>query len=189
MSIDRRLDAARTVRALVPAALRLAAVAAALALAGCAQPTLPCPAAKILREAASVTSFAPGQPPARETVQYVGSISDAKLSCSYDPNTQERLTVVLGVQIAAERPPASKVAAAELRYFVAIVNLKGEVLAKREFPLQLAFPPGGTTVSKVEEIHEFIPLKYPENGGSLQIWTGFQLNDAELQYNRAHLGG
>ena len=189
MSIDRRLDAVRAVRALVPAALRLAAVAAALTLAGCSAPTLPCPAAKVLREAASVTSFAPGQPPGPQTVRYVGSINDAKLSCSYDPTTQEKLTVLLGVQISAERPPASKVAAAELRYFVAIVNLRGEVLAKREFPLELAFPSGGTTVSKVEEIHEFIPLKYPENGGNLQIWTGFQLNDAELQYNRSHLGG
>jgi hypothetical protein len=54
--------------------------------------------------------------------------------------------------------------------------------------LELAFPPGATTVSKVEEVKEFIPVKYPQNGGSLQIWTGFQLNDAELQYNRQHFG-
>ena len=96
--------------------------------------------------------------------------------------------MLLGVQIAAQRPQAAGVAAADLRYFVAIVNLEGEVLAKREFALELAFPPGATTVSKVEEVKEFIPVKYPQNGGSLQIWTGFQLNDAELQYNRQHFG-
>ena len=171
------------------AAAALATGGAALLLTSCSSAYLPCPAAKVLREAASVTVFPPGQQPSPQNVQYVGHIDDAKLSCSYDPDTQSKLSVVLGVQVSAERPPASKVPAADLHYFVAIVNLRGEVLAKREFPLKLDFPENGAVVSKVDEVREFIPLTYPDNGGSLQIWTGFQLNDAELQYNRAHLGG
>lgn len=173
----------------MPLARGLALAAAACLLAACSAPTLPCPTAKILREAATVTRLAPGQPSSPESVQFVGSITEAKLSCSYDPTTYEKLTVVLGVQIAAQRPQAAGVAAADLRYFVAIVNLEGEVLGKREFPVELAFPEGATTASKVEETREYIPLKYPQNGGSLQIWTGFQLNEAELQYNRQHFGG
>ena len=171
------------------AAFVAALVASGLLLADCSPPTLPCPAAKILREASSVTRFAPGQPPSPQSVQYVGSVNAAKLTCSYDPSTQERLSVALGVQITAERPQGSSLPAADLRYFIAIVNLEGELLAKREFPLQLAFPPGATTVTKVEETRENIPLKYPQNGGSLQIWTGFQLDEAELKYNREHFGG
>jgi len=171
------------------AGLALALAAAALLLADCSPPTLPCPTAKILREASSVTRFAPGQPPSPQSVAFVGSVNDAKLTCSYDPTTYERLSVTLGIQIVASRPQGSSVPAADLRYFVAIVNLEGELLAKKEFPLQLAFPAGATTVSTVEETREYIPLKYPQNGGSLQIWTGFQLNDNELKYNREHFGG
>jgi len=96
--------------------------------------------------------------------------------------------VALGIQIEAQRTPTAKVDAAELRYFVAIVNLQGEILARQDFPLNLPFKPGQDTVSKVEQINQLVPLKYPQNGGSLQIWVGFQLSDAELQYNRQRYG-
>lgn len=167
-----------------------AVLVAASALSACTVTTeLPCPATKILRDASQVTHFAPGQAPNPKAVQYVGEVAETKISCSYDPRTYERLDVALGVKFAAERNPAMPVDAAELRYFVAIVNLEGKVLAKKEFPLRLVFPRGSNRVSKVEEIDQTIPLTYPQNGGSLQIWVGFQLSDAELQYNRAHMGG
>ncbi len=179
----------RLAERLAPAARGLALAGALAALAACSAKTLPCPTAKILRDAASVTVFAPGQPADAKAVQYVGNISQAKLSCSYDVSTLERLEVALGVQVTAERPPASTAAAADLRYFVAIVNLEGEVLAKKEFPLSLAFPKGGTSASTVDESRQIIPLKYPQNGGSVEIWVGFQLSPEELDYNRKHLGG
>lgn len=169
-----------------PSLARLAALGLALGLAGCSGRTLPCPAVNVLREASSVTKFTPGQPADPRNAQYVGQVADAKLSCSYDPQTFERLEVALGVQIVAERNQALQIPAAELQYFVAIVDLQGTVLAKREFPLRLPFPGGSAKASKVEEIREIIPLKYPQNGGSLQVWVGFQLSDAELEYNRAH---
>ena len=143
VSIRRRSAALRRRQRLVPLARGVALAAAACLLADCSAPTLPCPTAKILREAATVTRLAPGQPSTPQSVQFVGSINEAKLSCSYDPTTYEKLTVVLGVQIAAQRPQAAGVAAADLRYFVAIVNLEGEVLGKREFPVAARLSRGG----------------------------------------------
>ena len=176
-------------RARRAAAIRLAALGLALSAAGCAAPQLPCPAAMVLREASHVVKFAPGAPDDPRNVQYVGQIAEAKLNCSYDPKTYERMDVAMGVAIEATRPAASEAGTADLQYFVAIVNLEGELLARKEFPLQLRFPPGQTEVSRVEEIRQTIPLKYPQNGGSLQIWVGFLLSESELQYNRAHQGG
>lgn len=170
--------------------LQAAILGAAFALSACTVTTeLPCPAPKILRDASELTRFAPGQPPSAQTVQYIGKVAETKLSCAYDAKTYERLDVVLGVKFTAERNPAIPIDAADLRYFVAIVNLQGTVLAKKEFPLHLVFPSGSNQVDKVEEIDQSIPLTYPQNGGSLQIWVGFQLSGAELQYNRAHIGG
>jgi hypothetical protein len=167
---------------------RLAVVALALALAGCTAGQLPCPAAKILRDGDRVTKFMPGQPPGPQSVQYVGEIAAAKLSCSYDTHTYQRLDVALGIQITAQRNPAHPTPDADLRYFVAIVNLQGDLLAKQEFPLRVPFPPGSNDVTKVESILQTIPLTYPQNGGSLQVWVGFQLSDQELEYNRSHPG-
>lgn len=172
-----------------PAALRLAALGLALAAGGCGTPQLPCPAAMVLNDASQVVKFAPGASDDPKNVRYVGEIADAKLNCSYDPKTYERMDVAMGVAFRATRPSASEAGTAELEYFVAIVNLEGELLARKEFPLQLRFPPGQAEASKVEEIRQIIPLKYPQNGGSLQIWVGFKLSDSELQYNRAHHGG
>ena len=128
-----------------------------------------------------MTKFAPGQEGNRQAVQYVGQISDARLACSYDPKTYESMTVVLGVELEATRPPASQIDSADLHYFVAIVNLQGQILGRQDFPLRLPFKQGQNTVSKIEQIDQIIPLKYPQNGGSLQVWVGFQLSEAELQ--------
>ncbi|HYB09411.1 MAG TPA: hypothetical protein VEJ16_07055 [Alphaproteobacteria bacterium] len=166
----------------------LSAMALSGALAGCGQEALPCPDAKILREADQVTKFAPGQDGNQQAITYIGHVAQARLNCSYDPKTYESMRVALGIQIEAQRTPTAKVDAAELRYFVAIVNLQGEILARQDFPLNLPFKPGQDTVSKVEQINQLVPLKYPQNGGSLQIWVGFQLSDAELQYNRQRYG-
>lgn len=166
----------------------LAALLLSSALAGCGQEALPCPDAKVLREADQVTKFAPGQDGNRQAVVYVGHIAQARLACSYDPKSYESMRVALGIQIDAERPPAAKVDAAELRYFVAIVNLQGQILARQDFPLSLPFKLGENSASTVEQINQFVPLKYPQNGGSMQVWVGFQLSDAELQYNRQRFG-
>jgi len=172
-----------------PAVFRFAVLGLVLAAAGCGAPQLPCPAAMVLRDASQVVKFTPGASEDPQNVRYVGEIAEAKLNCSYDPKTYERMDVAMGVAFQATRPLASAASMAQFDYFVAIVNLEGEVLARKEFPLELPFPPGQTEASKIEEIHQTIPLKYPQNGGSLQIWVGFMLSDAELQYNRAHRGG
>ncbi len=170
------------------AAARAVLLALGAALAACTRGELPCPDAKILRDADRVVVFQPGAAAAPQNVQYVGKIEQTQLACSYDQRTYERLDVLLGIQIAAEHPPTVQPAVADLKYFVAIVNLQGELLARKEFALKLPFKPGSAQASTIEKITQTIPLKYPQNGGSLQVWVGFQLSDAELQYNRAHSG-
>jgi hypothetical protein len=176
-----------TVRASRRAAGGLAAVTlVALGLAGCGTPNLPCPNTRILSTAEREVRIAPPGAPNQGKIQYVGQIKQAKLACSYDPNTYERLTVAMGVQITAALGPGAVDRTAEFEYFVAVMNLSGEVIGKKVFPLKIAFPPGQDEVTKVEAIDQVIPLKYPQNGGSLEIWTGFQLTDDELKFNRQH---
>jgi hypothetical protein len=157
-----------------------------LELAGCGTPALPCPPARVLRDTNRVVRLGePGSPNA-DKIQFIGQINEAKLNCSYDPNTYERLTVAMGIQVTAARASAQAGDTADFQYFVAIVNLEGLVLGKKIFPFHASFPPGQNEVTRVEQIYQMIPLKYPQNGGSLEVWTGFQLSDAELKFNREH---
>ncbi|HUC60816.1 MAG TPA: hypothetical protein VMF53_02560 [Alphaproteobacteria bacterium] len=174
-------------RALHPAAAAAVAMLALAALGAC-QITgeLPCPAAKILRDASQVTRFTPGAAENAANLRYVASIDDAKLNCTYDSSTYDKIDVALAVKFDATRPPGRPADTVELRYFVAIVNLQGEILAKKDFPLQLAFGAGATATSLVDSLRQTIPIKYPQNGGSLEIWVGYQLSPADLAYNRAH---
>jgi hypothetical protein len=157
------------------------------ALAACTVTTvLPCPASLILRNAAQVTRFYPGRSETPENVRYVATVDEAKLNCSYDSESYQRIDVALGVKFDAQRPPGRPADVADLRYFVAIVNLEGQVLAKKDFPIRLDFPAGATVATKVDQVLQTIPVKYPQNGGSIQVWVGYQISDAELQYNRTH---
>ncbi len=185
--MSRRPAEARVGMRACRAALALAAFTLmALELAGCGTPALPCPPAKVLRDTEHMVMIAPPGSANEGKIQYVGQIVDAKLNCSYDPNTYEKLTVVMGVQVTAARGPGDVSGEADFQYFVAIVNLEGQILGKKIFPLHIVFPPGQNEITKIEEIDERIPLKYPQNGGSLEIWTGFQLDNAQLEFNRQH---
>ena len=168
-----------------------AAAAVALAtlgaLAACQVTTeLPCPAVKILRDASQVTRFRPGRPEDAADLRYVASVDEAKLNCTYDSQSYERIDVALAVKFDATRPAKLPADEADLRYFVAIVNLQGEILAKKDFPIRLDFAAGSTATSQVDSLRQTIPVKYPQNGGSLEVWVGYQLSAADLQFNRAH---
>jgi hypothetical protein len=161
---------------------------ATLAVLGACQVTteLPCPAIKILRDASQVTRFYPGRSQDAANLRYVATVDDAKLNCTYDSNSYERINVALSVKFDATRPAKLSADRVELRYFVAIVNLQGEILAKKDFPIQLDFASGATAATQVDSLRQTIPVKYPQNGGSLEIWVGYQLAPADLDYNHAH---
>jgi hypothetical protein len=157
------------------------------ALGACQVTTeLPCPGVKVLRDASQVTRFYPGRSEDAANLRYVATVDDAKLNCSYDSKTYERIDVALAVKFDATRPAKLAADQVELRYFVAIVNLQGEIMAKKDFPIRLDFASGATTATRVDSLRETIPVKYPQNGGSLEIWVGYQLAPADLDYNRAH---
>jgi hypothetical protein len=171
-----------------PALALSVALATLAALGACTVTTeLPCPASQILRNAAQLTRFYPGRPETPENVRYVALVDQAKLNCTYDSDSYQRIDVALGVKFDAHRAPGLPADVADLRYFVAIVNLEGQVLAKKDFPIRLAFPAGATVATQVDQVLQTIPVKYPQNGGSIQVWVGYQISDAELQYNRTHL--
>lgn len=144
---------------------------------------VPCPGATIVKETSRMVAFRPG--PGRDItdILFEARLPRILVGCSY---AKDMVKVTTTVAIVAARGPADRARRAPIRYFVAVLDPKGEVIAKREFETVLEFPlnvdRGGTS----EELVQRIPLGPGASGPEYAIAVGFQLTREELAYNRAN---
>jgi hypothetical protein len=172
-----------------------------LALAGCetlglsdpdpaqvVEATPACPVTAVLSDAVTVTKVKPGTPtsqaPNPANVLYTAEMSQARLTCNYD-RIANTLSVDVNFAIRATRGAGANGADPALDYFVAIVDVDNNVLAKRTFQSR---PNLGSQASGTfqETINNFaVPLEMDKRPIDYEILTGFQLTPDELALNRA----
>ena len=75
----------------------------------------------------------------------------------------------------------------DLPYFVALADSTGNILGKREFNLGGDFSGDTDTTATTGKVTMHLPLKNLQLGNVYTIIVGFQLNQAQLDFNRAHL--
>ena len=114
-------------------------------------------------------------------VRYFAEFRDVQWSCDYDENTLE---VDLTLVVVVRSGPTSQAQAADLRYFVALAERGGRLVAKKTFASQVALASQGGTGAVSEEIEQRIPLKAGQSGTDFEILIGFQLTREQLEYNR-----
>ena len=165
----------------------LAAVAAALALAGCRDDsrTLNCPGVAILADAATRPVLKAGAPPTDPaSVLYTVQAIDIDSSCRLDARRGETDSNV-NVTFRATRPPSSQAAHYVVPYFLAI-NQAERVINKRSFNIAVDFAPGASSVMVQTSILDTV-LKL-DNGRlpmEYQFLVGFPLSAEEQAYNKA----
>ncbi len=173
-----------------PRARLSAAVAPALALAlsGCGllsgnPPPIPCPKVFLTQNTSHLTRFRPG--PGRDItdVDYQADISGYTGSCAYE---KDKVSVDLNIAFDVTRGPANKTRHAAFEYFVAIPKIYPSPAGKGVFDVEFDFSPDQTEARFGDEIEIDVPLKKMEEGPSYEIYVGFQLTPAELEYNRTH---
>ncbi len=160
-----------------------AALGLALLVAACSA-TSPavCPRIAVLEQASSLTKFAPGGAgPNDVTVQ--AEMAGVEIDCLYRGDNSAELESNLAMEITARRGPALRGQTIEVQYFVVITDRAGTVLTKRVFPLLLDFG-SRSTVRLKEHTWQQYQLRGGGSGSSFEIWTGFQLSDEELKFNR-----
>lgn len=140
-----------------------------------------CPRAGILKEASAVTRFRPGPGRDLTDVVYQARLINLKAACKYG---RRGVTVKMTLAMGAERGPAIQGDKANLEYFVAIAGPGGVILAKKEFTTSVAFVNNVTQVKAVDELRQVIPLRRGVSAANHRIIVGFQLQRAELEYNR-----
>jgi hypothetical protein len=167
----------------IAAACALAA-AVVLTLAGCStKPAAICPRVAVLDQASTITKFAPGSAATGNDILYRADITRVDTDCKYSGSGNADLEANLRLYITAERGPALRGNVANADYFVVVTDRGGVVLAKRTFPLKIDFG-NQQAVNLTEGTWQYFRLNRG-GGAGYEIWSGWQLTDAELQYNRA----
>lgn len=170
-------------------AVRLAKASAVsalvLAVAGCGafsdKPPGPCPAVVPIGDASRLTKFN-GEGTDLTQVAFEASIEDVQYACSYDG---PMLEMVVTVTLVGVEGPANVSGTADFNYFVAVATADREILAREDFDVSMPFQGNATRVRLVETVEPTIPLNPGETGADFRLFVGFDLTEAELEYNRA----
>lgn len=167
---------------------------AATALAGCSSGddamTALCPTGGIVPDANIVVRFRDG--PGRDVTDVLvqGKVVDMKIDCEYPKgrNARPGVSVDLQIAIAAERGPADRARKASLPYFIAVVDRDRNIANKFYFNAEFEWKDNRPVVGRTDPHELNIPLRSNFDGPSYQILVGFQLDEAELAWNRKQRG-
>jgi len=145
-----------------------------------------CPSTAVLSDAVIVTKLRPGAPatpPNPANVVLTAEMSQAQLECEYDAETNA-ITIDINFAVRATRGAAASGDDPELDYFIAMVDVGGNVLTKNIFKSQPDF--GGRMAGEyTQSVSNFVfPMAMDMRPTDYQLLTGFQLTAAELAYNR-----
>jgi len=164
--------------------LPLLVLVAGFGLAGCNQPNLAlCPAGAILADTASHTLFRPGAPTDLSGEVLTARMTDFKTSCVFDKQAGASYSTV-SLSFRATRPPSADAAHYNLDYFVTVSSAE-RILDKKMYRVGFDFAPGATVATADESPPRVtINLERGHQPPDYQLLAGFQLTDAELNYNR-----
>jgi len=176
----------------IPAAIRTVPLFAVLALVlyACGTTTTKvCPRVAVLNHAASVTKFAASGAMSPANAAYSLELSDIKMTCKYGGGSLNELEANVTLLVTAKRGPKWQGGIGRAVYFVVVTDRSGTVLAKRTFPIRFELGKRASMTFR-EGSWMFVDLSQGTRtgGAAFEIWTGFQLTDNELRYNRARLG-
>lgn len=172
---------------------RLAApvLALGLVLGGCASVSnlvgqkekRPCPGATVVKDTSRLVMFRDGGGRDITDIAFEARLPRITVACDYKDNM---VAVTTEVAIVAARGPANADRRAPIRYFVAVLDARDRVIAKREFETTLQFPVNIDRGATSEELVQRIPLAKGEPGTNYVIAVGFQLSREQLAFNRAN---
>jgi hypothetical protein len=158
-----------------------------LILAGCtAKLVPPCPPVRIDNATATVTKFKDG--PGRDVtdIEYQAEILGFKGQCVYGT---ERVDVIVDIDFALTSGPAISGGTAPLYYFVAIPQFFPAEDGKKILQVNRRLPakPALRETFTESGVRVRIPLQKDQAGAAFDVYIGFQLDNAQLEYNRSRM--
>lgn len=141
-----------------------------------------CPKVAILDRTSKLTVFGPGAQSA-DNIQWAGEMKNIKVKCSYQDDTYRVMEADVSVDMILRKGPAMQGDSVTFNYFVIVTDRRGKVLRKRIFPSTVNFG-GARAVTRREDSWQLYNLARGLGGAAYEIWVGYQLTPAQLEYNR-----
>ena len=166
-------------------ALRVPAILALAALAGCNRGLVPpCPPVRVDSATATLTKFKDGPSRDLAEVEYQAEILGYKGQCVY---SKDSVRVTFDVDFAITGGPGAKGGSTPLYYFVAVPQFFPQLPGKRIMQVihKLPAKAGAREVFTESSVSVRIPLKKDEAGASYDVYVGFQPDNEQLEYNRS----
>lgn len=151
-------------------------------LTGSSSPTS-CPMVSKVGDATKLIRFAPGGSQDLNKMQFEAGILDIGGGCT---NIDNGVKVDMTADITAARGPADTDGKASFAYFVAVVDDNQNIIAREQYPVEIAFPGNQTRNGQREQLEETIPIAKGQQPAAFHIYIGFVLTQDEVAYNRAH---
>ncbi len=161
-------------------------IAIGMLLAACAgdkDNRIACPDVEVLRGLGDVTRFNPG--PGRDPTDVLleAWIDRVGGTCRRD---DEDLLVDLNIRVVTRRGPANRTESATIPYFVAITDLRRNILSRQTFKAETPYV-SRKSISFEDVIALTIPLSPGVETDSFTVYVGLELSEEELRHNRGKL--
>lgn len=170
------------------AGLTCAFLILAVIVVACTTKVTVCPAPYVLDQTGTLMRFAPGAPPGPQSLDFQADMSVKAMTCAYKDDLATELEVNLDIEIAAVRGPANTSGEAEFEYFVAITDVRGTVLNKEVFDMDMDLGEPGSTTKAIEGIWQQYRMLKGQSGKAYRIWLGFQMTERDLEIQRQLTG-
>jgi hypothetical protein len=163
-----------------------------LALAGCGRSLeeqsmlrASCPQALRVQDAATLTRFRPDAGRDRTDVLFQAEVGKVDVACSLRRN---RVDIDLTMEIVVTEGPALRERAANVGYFVRLIDPSGAVVQGRNFSADYKFAGNRKRAGSSEVISLMIPLAEGQESGAFTVAVGLLPTQEELDYNRRGSG-
>ncbi|MEM7663533.1 MAG: hypothetical protein AAF742_09260 [Pseudomonadota bacterium] len=142
----------------------------------------PCPTAGALYDASRIIEFA-GEAERYPEITYTGEISGVRLYCRYVGD--EPILAEVEVDFAFGKGPQGTERYHDYNYYVTVMRRNSRVLNRETFTVQADFRDKQVTAVRDLVGRITIPrLDDTISGANFEVLVGFELTDAQLQFNR-----
>ena len=144
-------------------------------------PAYLCPESAIIGDLSVLSRFGGASAPPDQPAFY-GEIVNVAGTCSYDDDSLE---FELQTTMVFDRPAGRPEVTEQVTYFVAIARPDGAVIGKQQLPVPIDFRTGEIRAGYQDEVTLEVPLPSgASTGQNFDVFVGFQLTQAELDYNQ-----
>lgn len=149
----------------------------------------PCPRVSIVDELSSLSEFANPSNTSESNLISRVNLQQVESSCSFQSG---QVSVDLKMAFESTLGAKGRVRSTDkpffsYPFFVAVTNPKGIIMAKEVFSASMTYDKGEDSHVYFETMRQLIPLDRQDNAKRHQVLLGFQLDPAQLQYNRANM--